>query len=107
MQLPQTKEKPKEPEKRLTREQRRRQERLNQEISSVFEQLTGKFVSFFLDCENPDGEQVEERMKQMDAQWRVYCKRKNVLPKGYTLFREWCEQYLKDYKAEKASLDSL
>lgn|SRR5690554_3924122 len=100
-------DKPEIQEKPLSREQRRRQDRLNQEIFAVFEQLTAKFVSFFLDCENPDGEQVEERMKQMDAQWRVYCKRKNVLPKGYTLFREWCEQYLKDYKAEKASLDSL
>lgn len=100
MQLPQTKE----PEKHLTREQRRRQERINQEVSAVFDQLTAKFVSFFLDSDNPEGPEVQERVKQIDAQWRVCCKRKGVLPKGYPLVKQWCEQYLKDYQEAKQAV---
>jgi uncharacterized protein YnzC (UPF0291/DUF896 family) len=96
---PKEKEQPKE--RPLTREERRYQERINREVQEVFDQLTRNFFTFFMSSD-PEGIEVQDKIKQLDAQWRVYCKRKKLLAKGYPMLKQYCEKLIEEYKTEKA-----
>jgi hypothetical protein len=89
-------------ERPLTREERRHQQRVNQEVQSVFDELTRKFFTFFMGCDDPESPIVQDRIKQLDAQWRVYCKRKRLLPKGFPMLKQYCDTLVEEYKTEKA-----
>lgn len=91
-----------EPEKKLTREQRRHIERVNQEVTIAIEQQAEKFLKFFTTCDNPEGPEVAEKVKQMDAQWRTYCGRKRLMPKAFPLLKKYCESVIEQYQKEKA-----
>jgi hypothetical protein len=96
---PKEKQQPKE--RPLTREQRRIHDRVNREVQEVFDQLSRKFFTFFM-ASDPEGIEVQGKIKQLDAQWRVYCKRKKLLPKGFPMLKAYCEALIEEYKTEKA-----
>ena len=99
----------KEPEKKLTREQRRHMERVNTEANAAFDQITNKFLSEFITSDNPEGEEIRERAKQIDAQWRLYCTRKGLNPKAFPLVKKYCDEAIKQYNEskEKAELEKV
>lgn len=93
----------KEPEKKLTREQRRHIERVNQEVTKAFEQQSEKFLQLFTTSDNPEGPEITEKLKQMDAQWRTYCGRKHLKAHAFTLLKRYCDGVIEQYKKEKAA----
>jgi hypothetical protein len=92
-------EKPKKPE---TREQRRWRERLNVEVNQMLSSLQDKFIAFFMACENPEGEEVVNKMKDYSARWKTFCKKKNLIPMAYPLVDDFMTNCLNDYLTEKA-----
>ena len=75
-------------ESKMTREQIRVKERIEAEANRVYQQLAEKFLSFMVECEDPEGPEVEEKKKQISAQWRLYCTRKQLLPVAYPVIDE-------------------
>jgi uncharacterized protein (DUF849 family) len=84
-----------------TREQRRYRERINQEAADVMKTLKDRFTDFFVTCENPEGEEVQEKIKQISAQWRTHCKRRNLIPAAYPVMDEYMDSVLKEYVDQK------
>lgn len=87
--------------KDLTREQKRILERIESEAKSIFQSLADRFLSEFIASTNPDGEEIKERGKQIDAQWQTYVKRRKLDPKGLTAIRQYINDVLKEYQESK------
>lgn len=86
---------------KLSRREQRYRERVNQEVQSVISQLSDQFLNFLLSSENPEGQEVVEKMKDINAKWRVYCKRKNLIVKAYPVMELQMAQMAKEYLEEK------
>lgn len=86
---------------KLSRREQRYRERVNQEVQSVISQLSDQFLNFLLSSENPEGNEVVEKMKDINAKWRVYCKRKNLIAKAYPVMELQMAQMAKEYLEEK------
>jgi hypothetical protein len=84
-----------------TREQRHERDRINTEAAGVIKSLQDQFMNFFMEAEDPEGNEVVEKMKVIDAKWRVYCKRRNLIGKAYPVMNEFMEAALQEYLAEK------
>lgn len=89
------------PEKHLSRHQRRFQERITAEAKQTHELLAEKFLLFFSQADNPEGEEVIERMKQVSAQWRLYCSRRQLNVKAFMAMDEFMDGILKQYQESK------
>jgi hypothetical protein len=85
----------------LTREQRRYRERTNLEAQSVIKTLQDQFLNFFIECQDTEGEAVNNKIREIDAKWRLYCKRKNLIPAAYTVMDKYMEQSIKEYYENK------
>lgn len=90
-----------QPQRKLTREEIRKRDRISEEVRQVYQQATGKFLSFFINCDDPEGPEVQEMISKLDAQWRVFCKHKNLKTEGYPAIREYCNGVIQQYKDEK------
>jgi hypothetical protein len=93
-------------EDKQTREQRRRIERINKEVGQTYDSFTERFAMFMVTCENPDGPEVAHKIKQLDAQWRLYCDRKNLKKEGYVIVKNFCEKAVAQYKAYKEAKEA-
>src|SRR5690348_3513275 len=81
---------------REKREQARHNERIAKEANQVLNQLKDRFSSYFFTCENPDSEETQARIKTISAQWKGFCRRKNLLPKFFTIVDEFCNEILEE-----------
>jgi hypothetical protein len=93
--------------KPLTREQRRWRDRTNAEAQSVIKTLQDQFLNFFMECQDTEGEAVNNKIREIDAKWRLYCKRKNLIAKAYPVLSLYMENSMKEYyenKEQKAVL---
>jgi hypothetical protein len=64
--------------KKLTREQQRFIDKLNKEAATNHANLTEKFFNFFMDSDNPEGPEIEEKILQLSAQWKTYCQKRRL-----------------------------
>jgi hypothetical protein len=87
--------------KPLTREQRRLRERVNMEAQSIIQTLQEQFLNFFMECQDTEGEAVNNKIREIDAKWRLYCKRRNLIPAAYTVMDKYMEQSIKEYYENK------
>lgn len=71
-------------EKVLSRAEKRAQERLKEEVEATYNQLTTKFLDYFTQCTDPEGQDVVDMMQRIDIQWRLYCTRKKLIPTLYS-----------------------
>jgi hypothetical protein len=88
-------------EKPLTREQRRRHDRTNAEAISTIETLQAQFLNFFMASEETEGDAVSDKIREIDAKWRLYCKRKNLVPAAYPVMDKYMEDSIKEYYSNK------
>lgn len=88
---------------KLTREQRRKIERLNKEADDVFNVLARQFRDEFL-SEDPDSELVKETKNKVCAKWKVYCRSKGFKPEALPMMDEFCDRMYEDYKKEIGSV---
>ena len=87
--------------KPLDRAELRRREAVNKEVQTTLAQSSQKFLTFFLNSEDPEGREVVERMEILDAQWRTFCKRKHLIPAAYPLLKQEMNGIIEDYIKEK------
>lgn len=90
-------------EKPLTREQRRRVERIEKEAKQTLAQLQEKFLKCVIESDDPEGEDVIKKVDQISAQWKLYCDRKGLLPVARNLILDYCLDVLKEYQNNKKS----
>jgi hypothetical protein len=88
-------------EKPLTRQQRRSQERLKEEVQSTFKTMCDKFLDFFVSHDEPEGQEVIDKIKQMSTQWRLYCDRKKLIPTLYPVLDNYMDGLLQEYIQSK------
>lgn len=91
---------------KLSRSQRRDKERREEDAKRTYETLAEKFTNYFVGCDNPESEEVEERRRQMNAQWRVFCKKMNLIPAAYVMFDEYSKGLIKEYHESKIQADA-
>jgi hypothetical protein len=84
-------------EKPLTREQQRRKERIEAEANEVFSKACERFDLFIINSDTPEGQEVVDKQREISAQWRLYCKRKQLLPSAYSLVDEHCVKSIKEF----------
>jgi hypothetical protein len=84
-----------------SRADRRRREQINTEAAQTIKTLSDQFMSFFIEAEDPEGNEVVEKMKSIDAKWRVYCKRRNLILSAYRVMSDFMEGAMKEYLTEK------
>jgi hypothetical protein len=84
-----------------SREQRRLRERTNLEAQSILRSLQEQFLNFFMSAEETEGESVNNKIREIDAKWRLYCKRKNLIPAAYTVMDKYMEDSIKEYYENK------
>jgi hypothetical protein len=103
---PQTEEAPKEKvltknERKIQQKQNEFQQRVALEARRTHETLARKFFQFFMDSDNPEGPEVEEKMKQLNAQWKLYCHRSQLVPEAHNLLQKYMDEVVNDYQKEK------
>lgn len=83
----------------MTRQQRRFIERVEKEAHQTFNNIASKFLEFFTDADDPEGQEVVDKMNQLSAQWKVYCHQKRLNKEVYSHIENYCkgvcETYLK------------
>lgn len=92
-------------DKKLTREQRRIQERISNEAQQAYSKLAKSYFDFFID-NDPDSEPVKLKAKEVIHKWRMYCKHRNLIPKVYDQMLMYVNQVEKDYNYSEANAES-
>jgi hypothetical protein len=87
--------------KPLTREQKRMVDRINAAAAETIELLTSQFLNAIMAADDPEGPEVGEKIKQIDAKWRMYCKRKGLAATAYTIMDNYMTTAIKEYYDEK------
>lgn len=87
----------------LTRVQKRKNDRLRDEVDTLYSTLTLRFLTYFTNSEDPEGKDVQDKAKQVVAQWRTYCKAKQLIPTLYPAMDNYVDSLFKEYIATKAS----
>lgn len=88
-------------EKRLSRQELRFQERIKSEVESTFKVLCDRFLDFFTQHDNPESQEVIDKIHQLSAQWRIYCKRKNLIASLYPAMDNYMNGLLAEYAESK------
>src|SRR5688500_10464207 len=92
---------PKNGEKKYTRAQLRAGERLKEQADLLHRQLCGRFVHFFMNSDEPEGNEVLNKAKELSAKWKMFCHREHIKPEFHNSIADFCKKYLEDYKATK------
>lgn len=85
----------------LSREQKRFLEKIENEAKGIFQSLADKFLIEFVECDDPGGEQIKETANRLDAQWKVYVKRRKLDPKALTALKAYIDDTFKEYEGSK------
>lgn len=89
----------KEPEPKLTREQKRIMERANAEANAMHKRLVNQFAEVFMD-NDPASDLVSDKQREVNAKWRVYCKNRDLTPEVYALVYTACDGIRKQFNQE-------
>lgn len=89
-------------EKQLTRQQRRLRERIETEANDTYQQITKKFFTFFVTHDDPQGHEVLDRIGQVDTQWRMYCRKMNLIKDVHGMFEKYANGLIDEYVTSKA-----
>ena len=93
----------KEKETAQSRAQKRWIERTNQEAQATINSLMTQFLAYFMESQDPEGEAVQNKRKDISAKWRLYCKHKQLGPQVFPMADKYMDQVLADYLKEKES----
>lgn len=94
----------KEEKKKLSKAEllvQKKRDQVSQEATRVSELLGNKFFDFFIHCDDPDSEEVQNKINQLHGQWMLFCKKKNLTPENYILIKSYCGFIVSEYRKEK------
>lgn len=89
----------------LSRRARRFKERIEAEARETHDRLANKFLIYFTNCDNPEGSEVQEKMKQIDAQWRIYCTQRQLNPAALPVVNNYMLNIIDHYRKSKGTVD--
>lgn len=69
-------------EVKLNRRQQREVDRINKDAAETYARLSGIFYSVFM-ANDPDSDVVTTKEKELNAKWRMYCKRNQLIPASF------------------------
>ena len=91
---------------KLNRKQQRMKERFESEAKDTYETIAAKWLDYFVTCDNPEAEEVEQKRIQFNAQWRVYCKKMQLTLPAYDMFDNYSKGIVKEYNEQKKPVDA-
>lgn len=77
------------------------QKKINGQAARMQKMLCDRFFDYFLASPDPEGDDVQNKIKVVSAQWKMYCKRMNFRPESFDLVKGYCEFILNEYRKEK------
>lgn len=87
----------------LTRDQRRMMDRLNKEVNETLAQLVNLWYQFFLQ-NDPEGNEVKNKKKEVSAKWRVFCERRHLKSELKGLADKAIDQLMDEYRKQRKGL---
>lgn len=87
-------------EKKLSREQRRQVKRTTEEAMIRFNKFCTVFADWMYDTPDLTGKLVDDKIKELDAKWQVYCKSVNMNLSGVGALKDYCSNLYAAYKEE-------
>jgi hypothetical protein len=91
--------------KKLTKNERKIKDAIDQikrEASMKHAHLAESFFRYLTSCEDPEGPEVQQKLAQINGQWRLYVHRKRLNPVAASLLQAECEGLIKEYTELKA-----
>jgi hypothetical protein len=85
----------------MPRNQRRFIERVEKEARETHQRLSDKFLAIVVNSDNPESEEILEKAKQLNAQWRLFCHGKQLNKEANDLIKNFCEKVIETYKKLK------
>jgi len=80
-----------------SRKEERFQSRIKQEVDQIYHIMTDKFTRAIIISDDPEGKEIVDLAETLDAQWRLLCKRKNLVPSIYPAMKKFLEGIMKEY----------
>lgn len=74
---------------------------LNRKATQVHTMLCNKFFDSFLLDPDPDGPHVQNQIKIVSAQWKVFCKRNNLTTDALERVEKYCLFIIEQYRNER------
>ena len=87
-----------------SRTEHRKQIALREEMTEVYNDLANKFIAKIVKSDDPESQDVVNFGDDLDALWRLYCKRKNILPQFHVIMKKFVEETIKEYTVIKEEL---
>lgn len=94
----------------LTREQRRKKEQIEKDAEDTFNKLSNRFLDFFVESDDPEGNEVHQKLVQISSQWKAYCSKRQLIPEAKTMIDTFAASVFKDYydnKTPKADANQI
>lgn len=88
----------------LNRKQQRYKERVEQEASQTYSNFTGRYFQLFINSTDPEGPELQEVKNKMNAQWKMYCTKMQLVPAAKLMFEDYCKGMLETYQKEKQTV---
>lgn len=92
------------PAPQLSRQQRRYKERIESEANQTYASITKKFFNYLVTHDNPTGQEVADRIEQISAQWKMYCRKMNLVKDVYDMFDKYANGLLEEYLKTKSEV---
>lgn len=80
-------------EPKLSRSQRR----LNERVNNTYAELADKFITSFMASDDPEGQEIIDLMDRLSRKWRVYCKQVNLKQEAFSVLDGYMSSVVKDY----------
>ena len=82
----------------------RPERRLRDHANEVHSKLMGHYTDFFIKAQDPLGKDTELEAARLNAQWRLYCRKRNFKPFVYDIFMDGVkvirDEYIKELPPE-------
>lgn len=88
-------------EKKLTRQQRRAMERINQRAQITYVKFCERYSEFFME-NDPDGEEVKDKEKEINAKWVMYCRSNQLTTESEQEIKKFFERMHEQYNKTRA-----
>jgi uncharacterized HAD superfamily protein len=84
----------------LTREEKRRVDRVTELAMERFNKFAESFSNWLYDTDGLTDEMVKQRVDELNAKWKVYCKEMRLTQESIGAIKEYCEKLYALYKEE-------
>jgi len=86
-------------EQRIKEKNEQYLERLQKEATHTHNMMCARFTDFLILCDDPSEEILRERAKQLSAQWKMFCKQKNLKYTVLNLVGDFCDKTIAEFIA--------